>query len=287
MNKSILLCLVFFLLLPYSYSQQEYNFTPITTSSYKGDLISTDDKGNLLIGAKSNLTKLSMDGDFIAHFYPMHQGKITCIDAKDPRRILLFYEEYSYVQFLNQELANAASLSIYSVNSRPEPISLENIHLSYASLVCLDEYNEAYWVYDKNTTDIVLVDQDNQIDFKADALDQIMDFDPDPNFMIMEGNRLFINNPSTGVYIFDENGNFVRVLSLVGLKKIQVIDNLLFYTTSNTLIVHNLLTGEESYNILPIQGFTDWALSQDINILRINFLTKSGVSIYSLDKMIK
>ncbi len=267
-------------------AQQAYIFTPVSNSKYTGNMISCDDLGNLLIGAKSSLTKLDINGHFVSNYHPFFQGSISCIDVKDPRRILLYYKEYAYVQFLNQELANAASLSVYAVNSRPEPVSLDVLNLTFASLVCLDTYNNAYWVYDANTSDIVLVDENNLIDFKADALDQIMDKEPDPNFMIMEEERLFINNPSTGVYIFDENGRFVRILPLMGLKKIQVYKDLLFYTTNNTLIVHHLVTGEESYNPLPVLGFMDWTLSQYTDPMRISFLTKEGILIYSLDKIL-
>jgi len=266
-------------------AQDYYSFIPLSTSSYQGNMISTDDNGNLLIAAKSNLTKLDMDGNYLSHYFPLFQGKISCIDAKDPRRILLYYRQYSYVQFLNQELANAASLSIYSINSRPEPVDLNNINLAYTTLVCLDDNNESYWIYDANSTDIVLIDKDNQIDFKADALDQLMDEDPNPNFMIMENGRLFINNPSTGVYIFDENGSFVKILPLMGLRKIQVVKDMLFYTTNSSLAAHNLVTGEESYSPLPLFIFYDWAIGQFSKPMRINFLTQDGVKIYSLDKM--
>jgi len=285
MNKFFYLILAFLLLVKVNFGQQAYKFTYASKANYKGNILSVDDVGNILIGDKSNLIKLDIDGNFLSKYYPLYQGEITGIDAKDPRRILLFYKKYVYVQFLNQELANTASLSIYSINSRPVPVSLDNLHLGFASLVCLDAYNDAYWVYEDNSTDIVLIDENNQIDFKADALDQIMDVEPDPNFMIMEAGRLFINNSSTGVYIFDENGSFVEKLPLMGLKKIQVYNDLLFYCTSNTLVVHHLLTGEESYNMLPVIGFHDWALSQHTDPMRISFLTKEGVLIYSLDKI--
>ena len=286
MNKQIYIIVILFILFKVSSSQQEYVFTPIATASYTGNMIATDDLGNILLGAKSNLIKLDINGDFLSQYYPLFQGKISCIDAMDPRRILLYYKEYTFVQFLNQELANTGSLSIYSVNSRPKPIDLTALNLTFASLVCLDTYNDAYWVYDENSTDLILLDENNQIDFKADALDQFIDTEPNPNFMIMEEERLFINNPSTGVYIFDENGRFVRNLPLMGLKKVQVYKDLLFYTTNTTLIVHHLVTGEESYNPLPVMGFHDWALSQYTNPMRISFLTENGVLIYSLDKIL-
>ena len=286
MNNILLFVLAFISMIKVNIAQQDYRFTFASSANYKGSILSTDDLGNLLIGDKSNLIKLDIDGNFLSKYYPLFQGKITGIDAKDPRRILLYYKKYAYVQFLNQELANTASLSIYALNSNPVPVSLDDLNLGFASLVCLDIYNNAYWVYDDNSTDLVLIDENNQIDFKADALDQIMDKKPDPNFMIMEGGRLFINNSSSGVYIFDENGSFVEKLPLVGLKKIQVYKDLLFYTTSNTLVIYNLLTGDASYNALPILGFHDWALSQHTNPMRISFLTKKGVLIYSLDKII-
>jgi len=281
----ILLFIVFFLLHLAVFAQSAYSFIEIGTASYTGNMISTDDNGNLLIASGSNLTKLDMDGNFLSHYHPLYQGKISCMDAKDPRRILIYYKDYSYVQFLNQELANAASLSIYSINSRPEPVDLNNIHLSYTTLVCLDDYNEAYWVYDSNSSDIVLIDKDNQIDFKADALDQFMKEDPNPNYMMMENGRLFINNPSTGVYIFDENGSFVEILPLMGLKKIQVVGDMLFYTTNTSLAAQNLVSGEITYSPLPLFMFYDWAIGQFSKPMRINFLTHLGVKIFSLDEM--
>jgi len=287
MNRIVYLVLLIPVLFSQVLAQQAYYFTKVASANYTGNLLCTDDLGNHLIAAKANLTKIDIDGNFLSRYHPLYQGKISGIDAKDPRRIMLYYKEYSYVQFLNQELANTVSLSVYSINSRPEPVNLDILNLAYASLVCLDSYNEAYWVYDANSTDIVLIDQDNRIDFKADALDQIIDKDPNPNFMIMEGDRLFINNPTTGVYIFDENGSFVRLLPLVGLKKVQVLKDLMFYTTNNTLVVHHLITGEESYNPLPVLGFNDWAMSQHTNPMRISFLTNEGVMIYSLSEIIK
>lgn len=279
-----ILALLFVLLWSHSIYAQYYQFELITAAPYKGQILANDDLGNLLIGAKSQLTKLDMEGAFIGQYFPMFQGNITCIDAKDPRRILVYFKDYSYVVFLNQDLVNAGTLSFYNMNRRPQPISLDVINLSFASLSCLDEYNEAYWVYDENTSDLVLVDQNNQIDFKGDALDQFLDFDPEPNFMIMEANRLFINNPSSGVYIFDENARFVMKLPLFGLKKIQVFEDMLFYTSNSFLIAYNLISGEETYHPLPVLGFKDWSLNMHSNPARINFLTSEGVQIYSLEK---
>ncbi len=278
--------IIFILLQSFAFGQY-YHFEKEKTAQYKGRMISCDDRGNLLIGAKSHLTKLDITGEFIANYYPMFQGKLTCIDAKDPRRVLLYYKTYSYILFLNQDLANAGTLSLYNLNRNPQPIDLDVNNLSYSSMACLDEYNDSYWVYDANTTEIVLLDQDNRIDFRGDALDELMDLDPQPNFMMMEANRLFINNPSTGVYIFDENGRFVRKLALFGLKKIQVHEDMLYYTSNSFFIAHNLITGEESYHPLPVLEFNDWSLNMYSNPARINFLTSKGVLIYSMEKNIK
>lgn len=285
MSKTFYTILLLFALLMSTISQaQFYQFELINTAQYNGHMLASDDLGNLLIGANSKLTKLDKEGDFIAQYFPMFQGKITCIDAKDPRRILLFFKDYSYVIFLNQDLANAGTLSFYNLNRSPQPISMDGLNLSFSSLSCIDEYNEAYWIYDENTSDLVLIDQNNQIDFKGDALDQLMDLEPDPNFMIMEDNRLFINNPSTGVYVFDENARFVSKLPLFGLKKIQVFKDMLFYTSNSFLIAYDLVSGEETYHPLPVLGFKDWSLNMNSIPARINFLTSDGVQIYSLEK---
>lgn len=287
MNKVITTAIVIFFILQNFAFGQYYHFEQEKTARYTGNKISCDDRGNILIAAKGNLTKLDISGNFIANYYPMFPGKINCIDAKDPRRILLYFKTYSYVVFLNQDLANAGTLSFYNLNQKPQPIDLGVINLSYTSLSCLDEYNDSYWIYDGNTSEIILIDQENRIDFRGDALDEIMDLEPNPNFMMMEANRLFINNPSTGVYIFDENGRFVRKLALFGLKKIQVHEDMLFYASNSFFITHNLTTGEETYHPLPVLDFIDWSLNMNSSPARINFLTSKGVLIYSMEKNIK
>lgn len=280
-KTSLLILFISVFSLP-SYSQY-YNFEHMKTVNHTGHILSSDDRGNLLIGSQNNVVKLDANGDYINQYYPMFHGKVSCIDTKDPRRILVYYKEYSYVIFLNQDMVNAGGLSIYHLNSKPEPVNLDDLNLPFVRLSCLDEYNEAYWVYDENTSDIILIDHENRIDFRGDALDEYTELDPNPNYMLMESNRLFINNPASGVYIFDENGSFVRKLPLMGLKKIQAHGDKLFYASNSFLVVHDLVSDEETYHPLPVLNFKDWSLSLDSKPARINFLTADGVMIYSME----
>lgn len=283
MKKLVFINLLFLNLLSFPAFSQYYSFEHMKTVKHTGHILSSDDRGNLFIGSQNSIVKLDVNGDYINQYYPMFHGKVNCIDAKDPRRILVYYKEYAYVVFLNQDLVNAGSLSIYQLNSKPEPVNLDDLNLSFVKLACLDEYNESYWVYDDNNSDIILIDQENRIDFRGDALDEFTELEPDPNYMLMESNRLFINNPASGVYIFDENGRFVRKLPLMGLKKIQAHGDKLFYASNSFLIVRDLVSEEETYHPLPVLNFKDWTLSLDAKPARINFLTKEGVMIYSME----
>ena len=56
------------------FGQQDYQFTFVSKSNYTGDLVSTDDRGNILIAARSKLTKLVLNGHFIANYFPMFQA---------------------------------------------------------------------------------------------------------------------------------------------------------------------------------------------------------------------
>lgn len=281
--KNYLLLIGFLSLLPSVAFSQYYSFDHMKTVNYTGHIMSTDDRGNILIGSQNKVVKLDVNGAFISQYYPMFQGKVTGIDAKDPRRILVYYKSYAYVVFLNQDLVNAGTLSAYQLNSNPKPVNLDDLNLSFVKLSCLDEYNEAYWVYDDNTSDIILIDHENRIDFRGDALDDYSELEPNPNYMVMENNRLFINNPASGVYIFDENGRFVRKLPLMGLKKLQVYGDKLYYASNSFLVIRDLVSDKESYHPLPVLNFKDWILSLDSKPARINFLTDKGVMIYSME----
>lgn len=279
----ILISFLFLSLLPaYSFAQY-YVFEHMKTVNYTGQILSTDDRGNILIGSRNRLTKLDSYGELHSQYEPMFQGTINCIDAKDPRRILVYYADYSFIVFLNQDLINAGSLSAYQLNTNPEPISLIDLNLPYAQLACIDEFTDSYWVYDNNSTDILLIDEENKIDFRGDALDEYTELNPRPNYMLMESNRLFINNPASGVYIFDENGRFVRKLPLMGLKKLQAAGDKLYYASNSFLVVLDLVSDKETYHPLPVMNFIDWSLSLESKPARINFLTKDGVMIYSME----
>lgn len=273
----------FFIILTSKSRAQYYSFDHMKTVSYTGHILSSDDRGNILIGSKQKLTKLSANGEFIAQYEPMYHAKISSIDVKDPRRILILYPGLSYLVFLNQDLVNAGSISAYQIISNPKPINLDDLNLSYIKLACLDEYNDSYWLYDENTSEILLMDDENNIDFRGDALDDYTELQPNPNFMVMENNRLFINNPSSGVYIFDENGRFVRKLPLMGLKKLQAEGDKLYYASNSFLVIYDLVTDEEKYHPLPVLNFKDWSLNLNSKPARINFLTNDGVVIYSME----
>jgi len=283
MKKSTFIIFIFLTLLSLPAFSQYYSFELMNKATYTGHILSSDDRGNLFIGSKQKLTKLSINGDFIAQYEPMYHAKINCIDAKDPRRILIYYPGLSYLLFLNQDLVNAGSISTYQIISKPEPINLDDLNLSYIKLACLDEYNDSYWLYDDNTSEILLMDYKNNIDFRGDALDDYTEFEPNPNYMVMENNRLFINNPASGVYIFDENGRFVRKLPLMGLKKLQAFGDKLYYASNSFLVIRDLVTDKESYHPLPVLNFKDWTLNMNSKPARMIFLTREGVVIYSME----
>ncbi len=276
--------LIFSILFAGSIQAQYYVFEQLASAKYYGRFIANDDLGNLLIADQSKIIKLNADGQLITDYISELPGRITSIDTKDPRRILVFYKDYASVVFLNQELLNAGSVSTFAYVADPTAISLDGINLGYSSLACLHDSEEAYWIYDGNTSDLVLIDSDNQIDFKGDALDQFTDLEPDPNFMVMEGKRLFINNPSSGVYIFDENGSFVNKLPLLGLKKIQVFKNILFYTSNTFLVAYDMDNDKETYHPLPVFNISDWSLNLSSFPGRISFLTPDGVQIFTMEK---
>jgi hypothetical protein len=262
---------------------QYYQFIPFSASRYGGRIISTDDLGNMLIADGAKLVKVDAEGQLLNHYYSGLPGVITSVDCKDPRRILVFIKDYASAIFLDQELRITGTVSNFNYISDPEPISLDAINLGYATMACLHDLQEAWWIYDNNTSDLVLMDSDNQIDFKGDALDQLTDLSPEPNFMLMEGKRLFINNPSTGLYIFDENGSFVNKLPLLGLKKFQVHKNILFYTSNSFLVAYDMDNDKETFHPLPVIGFTDWALSFSSFPNKIAFLSQQGVQIFTLE----
>ena len=213
--------------------QSEYQL--IKTLPVEVSSLSTDKLQNVfIVNKKGEVVKYNSKGERLLLFNEFSLGMPTHIDATNPFQILLFYPDQSTVVLLNNTLNKIAEFDFLDLN------------LDFVNTICFSN-NGKIWLYDVTTFKLKKVDRNNQVLLESEDLSLILGNSLNPNFMLERNNQLYVNDPASGIYVFDVYGEFVRKLPLLDLESFQVLGNQLLYFKDGTLNSLNLqsLTNRE------------------------------------------
>lgn len=230
--------------------------------------MTTDNLGNVYTVSGCELKKFSPDGTLIKSFSDKTHGDIAFADATDPLKILLFYHDFRQIIFLDNTL---------SLNGNV--IDLDNLELLQPLLAC-SSYENGFWVYEQQDFQLIRFDKNLQRSNSSGNIAQLTGIDIKPNYLIEVNNMLYLNNPETGILVFDKYGTYSKTLPFKGLSTFQIIDDDLLYNTESQLIEYDFKNFSQKSTTLPAKNALDCDFSND----RIFVRDSTGVSVYSVSK---
>lgn len=253
-SKVIILLLALFLL----------SFKPVNREvmfDFKIDYFDIDVLGNIYVVAGSELSKYNSDLDKQATFANLSLGEISSIDASDAMNLLVFYEDFTKVLFLDNTLSIKNSI-----------IDLAEFGFPNANLACLS-YNNAFWIFDPVNQELIRITQFMEIGERSGNLNQIIDLEIEPDQLFESGNHVYLKDSKEGVFIFDRYAGFIKRMPFIGVEDVQISgENTLNYLRDDTLFSYNMQTlssDTTTFSVKSIQKFVS------INMQHI-FLDKKG-----------
>ena len=254
-----LLCLVSVLSL---HSQGSYHL--YKTIDVSARLISDDQLGYVYAVVKNNIYKYDRNGKFINQYSNNRYGKITSIDATDPYKIVIFYEDFRIIVLLDNQLSENAS-----------PLDLQFTDFDQPIMACR-AYNTGVWLFDQLLNNIYRLTLDLKVIQSSGNLSQILGYEIEPNFMIEYNNQLYVNNPESGILVFDQFGTYVKNIAITGLESFQVTEKAIFFLQKGKIAKYNFRSLEIEQLPLPEENIT--GLTVDKNRLFIS--TDKALKIY-------
>lgn len=183
----------------------------------------------------------TVNDDVITKYFVNHQNKVfstkaygtlESIDVTNGLKILLYFKDFQRILFLDSQLS-----------PNGEIIELSNIGLEQATFVCTS-FNNGFWVYNQANNELLRFNQNLEASVKTGNLKRLLNMDVNPNYMIEHNGRLYLNNPTTGILVFDIYGAFIKNIPLIALQKFQVQYPYIFFTKDNKLQYFNMNTFE-------------------------------------------
>lgn len=249
----------------YTTTFSQSKFTPIATIDTQADFFTSDDQGNVYVVKEDELTKYNKSGKLLYKYSDKRLGNINFVDASNMLRLLVFYKDFLQIVFLDNTLTLSAP-----------PISMDKIGFQQAQLVC-SSHSNGMWLYDQQNFELVRLDHNIEKKQQTGNLNAILNRSLNPNYLLEYDNRVYLNDPSSGVLIFDIYGTYYKTIPLKNLNYFQPIGDWVYYIFENTVKAYNIKTTEEKQFEIPLKNFKKFSLEMGVLLLQ----TENSILLYS------
>lgn len=200
--------------------------------------VTTDKMGNAFVILGRQLLEFDKIGKPLGTFSRSNLGDLQSIDASNPLKLLLFYPDFAQLVILNNKLAEQAT------------INLRNSGINQPVLACVSD-NGGYWIFDGEDDQLKKLDLSLQISSQSGNLTQSIGLKLHPNYILEEGNNVYMNDFENGIFVFDQFGTYYKTLPFKGLNNFQVVEDIILYLKDNRLYKYNSKTATDVEVLLP------------------------------------
>lgn len=241
------------------------NYTLLNSIPFSKVLFTTDHLGNAYVIAENQLLQFDSHGKPKATYSETGLGALRSVDASNPLKILLYYPDFLQINVLNSKLALQST------------IRLRPLGITQPTLIC-NSNNEGYWIFDMQDFQLKKIDLNLQVKFESGNVSQNVGYDILPDFLVESENYVYLNNPATGILVFDLYGTYYKTIPVKNLGSFQIINDELLYVSMNKLISFHLKKLEEKEILLPQH---DSLLNVRIEQKELFLLTTTSLNFYS------
>lgn len=246
------------------FSQSKY--TLIKTIETTSDFFTTDNQGNVYAVKGNELSKFDKTGKLMYKYSNKNYGNISTVDASNMLRVLVFYKEFSVVFFLDNTLTqNGEAFNL-----------LNKFNITQAPAVCAS-YDNSFWVFDQSKFTLIHADRYSNDFSETGNLNQLLTDSLQPTSMLEYDNKLYLNNPKSGILLFDRYGTYHKTIPIKNAEQFQPVADWVYYKSGKSIKAYNIKTTEEKEFEMPLTDFNSFRLETGIFMLR----TPNSISLYS------
>ncbi len=228
---SIITCIVLV-----SFTPDEFRL--INSLPFTSARLTTDRLGNAYVIVENQLLEFDSLGKPKANFAETNSGILTSVDAGNPFKIMLFYRDFARLQLLNNKL------------SKESTIELRDAGIMQPLVAC-QSYLDGYWIFDQQDFSLKKINLSLRLVYQSGNMNQTLGYSLEPESVKESGDNIYMNNPATGMLVFDKFGTYYKTIPITGIVSYQIIENNLLYVKDNKLNQYNFTTFDDHEVILP------------------------------------
>lgn len=184
---------------------------------FKGRAFTTDQTGSYYEIYSNQIIKIGKNGQRQFTYSNNILGEISSVDVSNPMKIVVFFKDFSKVVVLDNTLTEQGGV-----------LDLNEISLEETSLVC-SSYNNGIWYYNPVKFQLTRIENTINITNTSANIATLLNKNIQPNFLVEFNNRVYLNDSTQGVLVFDIYGTYLKTLPIFGLTTFQVKEKYLLY----------------------------------------------------------
>ncbi len=279
----IAFCVVFF---SNTNAQDDSLFRFLKKIEYPISSFAVDNLGELyVINTDNQLKKYDAKGDSIGVFNQVTKyGKLTYVEAQNPWKAILFYQNFSTIvlldKYLNVEAQNPWKAILFYQNFSTIVLLdkylnvLGNINLRSKNIfrvrAVTTSYDNNIWLFDEQDNKLKKIDDSGNLLSESVDFRLIFDSVPAPQKIIDYDGFIYLYDPLKGLYLFDYYGSFKIKLTFLNWTYFSVIgksvygfddQNLYKYTPPLPDVVkYKLPVGMQNSNSIKLSNYKIYIL---------------------------
>jgi hypothetical protein len=261
--KNLLIILLFISTTGFSQS----TFTRIASIEAKCDFFTTDNQSNVYVVEGNELLKYDKKGKLLYKYSNKNLGNISYVDASNMLRILLFYKDFLQVVFLDNTLS-----------ANGETVSFDKIGFQQAQFVC-SSHNNSMWIYDQQNFSLIRLDRNLEQIQQTNNLNALLSDTLQPISILEYDNRVYLNNPKSGILIFDIYGTYYKTLPIKNAIQFQPIADWVYFREDKKVKAYNIKTTEEKEFDMPEADFVNFRLEMGVLMLQ----NENSITLFSAE----
>lgn len=262
MKYLLLICL--FLFSPFMSIGADSSLVAVKTIQKKAEFITTDPLGNLYIIKENFIWLYNNKGDSIGAFNSRKYGNISLVDATNPYKILVFFQDYNMLLFLDNYLSQNG-----------EPIDLQDLGFDQVVMACQSREN-GFWVFDQLKQKAFRLNANFQVTHETVNFPQWFGVSIVPESMVEYNNKLYLNDKENGIYVFDHFATYLKTIPIKNLEQMQVLPDRMNYLLDNRFCQYRFVDFESNCKQLSPPNIRSARLEKN----RFYLLEKDKVVIY-------
>jgi hypothetical protein len=264
-NLSTIGKILLIVVVSFAFQANAQSYEPVKSIPLSKARITTDYLGNLYAISAFRITKYDLNGKRLYLFEDYKNGSIWNVDVTNPMKILVYYGDFMNVKVLDVTLSEMAS---YSLN---------DLGFYSVSAVALAR-DDHFWIFDYANFSLKKVNENGEALYKSEKFNLLFKETVQAKQIIDYENNVYLLDPVNGIYVFDRFATYKKRIPIIGIEKMQIIQDVIVYFQEGVLRSYNINDFREEEMALP-EGVG--ASYSEIQKDRVYILEEDKVSIYT------